>query len=50
MQMRDATGTGASRRSSESGAAGSGRRVAFWVAGATLVLFNFAVSSGIGSF
>jgi len=45
MKMRHATRTGASRRSSESGAAGSGRRVAFWVAGATLVLFNSAVSA-----
>src|ERR1700677_1927680 len=45
MKMRPATGTRASRRSSESGAAGSGRRVAFWVAGATLVLFNAAVSA-----
>ena len=31
MKMRYATGTGTSRWSSESGAAGSGRRVAFWV-------------------
>src|ERR1700722_1932237 len=45
MKMRHATGTGASPRSSESGAAGSHRRVAFWVAGATLVLFNAAVSA-----
>src|ERR1700677_4389716 len=45
MKMRHATRTGASRRSSESGAAGSGRWVAFWAAGATLVLFNSAVSA-----
>jgi hypothetical protein len=45
MRTRDATGTWASRRGSESAAAGSGRRVAFWAAGGTLVLFNSAVSA-----
>jgi predicted MFS family arabinose efflux permease len=45
MRMSYTTGTGASLRSGESARAGPHRRVAFWLAGATLTLFNAAVSA-----
>jgi predicted MFS family arabinose efflux permease len=45
MRMRYATGTGASLRSGESARTAPHRRVAFWLAGATLTLFNAAVSA-----
>jgi hypothetical protein len=45
MRMTNATGTGDSLENTESAATGSRRRVAFWVAGATLTLFPCGASA-----